>query len=109
MGLRSLGMRVSLVVLLPLVALQAFSIDNVRNQLRTERSSQNVVEAVSLINDVGRIFAPATLEQIGSDGLAQVDTFQIDRLVIADLTGIDLESRVRAVRVELDTALDRLA
>jgi diguanylate cyclase (GGDEF)-like protein len=104
-GPRSLGFRLLIVLLVPIVGLQVFAFREVRRQQESADAAAEVSRQVQLLRDAGSLVAPLYLEVTGTHATVQAEAMGIDRTELASRTGVDFSGYVQAARTDLDAAL----
>ncbi|MCB1001480.1 MAG: EAL domain-containing protein [Acidimicrobiales bacterium] len=100
--------RLLAVGLVPLFALVQVGWSDVRREEVAVDASEDLARLVAFEQRVAAVAAPRFVEHLAHVGLAAVDAFDVDRGVIADLTGVDYEAIYEANIDRLDDALASL-
>ncbi|MDJ0770797.1 MAG: EAL domain-containing protein [Ilumatobacter sp.] len=104
----SLAARLSLLVLVPSVALGILAVQRIQSEWAAADRAVAVADAVELQQDVAAVFPTAQLEQVALEGLGRVDALGFPRDVIVSFVGIDFETTYETNLVEFENALDEL-
>ena len=105
-GPRSLGFRLLVVLLVPMVGLQLFAYRELHRQRDVVQAAGAVSHQSELLRATAAITVPLYLEYTATSGLLQADEMGFDREVLTELGGRDFDViRLDAI-TRLDTALD---
>lgn len=104
----SLALRLVTIAVVPMIALGATSFRQIQRDEVAAEATADFAEAVTLQREASSVIAPASLERIALEGLAQIDALGLDRELVTSLTGIDFLSVYESNRTRLDQALDNL-
>ena len=105
-GPRSLGFRLLVVMLVPMVGLQLFAYREVRRQSDVRTAAGMVSSQAELLRATAGLIVPLYLEYTASSGLLQADDKGYPRETLTELTGADFTAVRRASAQRLS---DRIA
>ena len=98
----------ALAVALPVLALTTIGVQQIQTSRAEADAARSVVAEAELQQAVADVVAPAKLEQVALEGLARIDELGVDRVVVVDFAGIDLEAIYFPNKLALDSALATL-
>jgi diguanylate cyclase (GGDEF)-like protein len=104
-GPRSLGFRLLVVLLVPMVGLQLFAYRELRRQRDVVHAAGEVSRQSELVRATAALIVPLYLEYTSNGGLLQADEKNFDRATLTELAGADFELIRGQAATDLDAAL----
>ncbi len=108
-GPRSLGFRLLVMVLIPVLALQVFAWREVHRQNVAASSAADVSDQAELLLFSGNLIVPLYLELTSTHGMAEAEARGVDRADLQKITGTSFLGIMDGARLDLDKGLEALA